>query len=238
MEWFRKRFSARSEDVPEPDEAYLDLLADHALIAFDRQQLFEAWSGDRDWILDQDQGLLLLGDDLVLPAQILGSVSDRSRTWLWAWANPSVETSLTKHARRAQEIGTERSIEVLTDPQVNLGSIPDVPLLVLAVTGALGADAYYPCPYPGGAAYLTVEVPDEVKHDTRPSVERATTTISRAIIGAPVLVSRRSIERYLAHLGVAIEDGSSGDHIGLEQGTTFRFDDNGRLTAMEATLGA
>ena len=229
MRWFNRT------PPSEPDPTFLELLSDHGLAAFERQAAFTDRVGDRDWQLDQERGILTFGDDLSFPAQVLGSEADRSRTWLWAWANESVEPMLTERAAAAREIGQQRGITVLSDPQVDLDRVGEAYLLVMATAGLLEASAYYPCPYPGGAAYVLLELPRQASFDRAPA-ERAARTVARAVEQVPILVSRRSIERYLHLIGAAAT--FDPDAIRVDEIVTFRFDEYGRLTDLEATLEA
>lgn len=235
MKWFRGLLGrAGGGDQVELDPALGDVLVDVGLAAFDRQLAFAELVGDRDWQLDQDAGVLRLGPDLVLPAQILGSQSDKAGTWLWAWANPSVDDRLTAMARSVRALGGDRAVAVLTDSQVDLARIGDAHLLALAAAGLVDADAYYRCPYPGGAAFVFVDLADG-----RPGVDlgagaRAEAVIGRAIVDVPQLVSRRSVERYLDHLGARVS--RHDDAIFIDPGLTIRFDALGRLTSIEHTL--
>src|SRR5258705_11822972 len=59
-----------------------------------------AWGLDKitRWDLVQDSGNLvfLLPDGMkaVCPAQIIGTYNSEDHTWLWAWANPSIDEKL------------------------------------------------------------------------------------------------------------------------------------------------
>ena len=48
------------------------------------------------------------------PAQIIGTYSTQSGTWLWGWDHPSVEPALQKDAKRVLEFGEQNEVEVLT----------------------------------------------------------------------------------------------------------------------------
>lgn len=234
MKWFRELLGRGGSDEQialDPDLG--DVLVEVGLAAFDRQIAFEALVGDRDWQLDQDAGVLRLGADLVLPVQILGSASDRAGTWLWAWANPSVEERLTAAARSVKALGGDRAAAVLTDAEVDLARVGDAHLLALAASGLLDADAYYRCPYPGGAAFVLVEVAGGRTRVDRDAGARAAAVIGRAIVDVPQLVSRPSVERYLDHLGARFT--RRDDEISIDRGPTIRFDALDRLIDMEHT---
>ncbi|HZS45294.1 MAG TPA: hypothetical protein VFC63_09355 [Blastocatellia bacterium] len=70
------------------------------------------------WDLDQDVGDLIFsnadGTKAVCPAQIIGSYYEGDHTWLWSWANSSIDEKLTKDALKLKAYGEEHHIERLT----------------------------------------------------------------------------------------------------------------------------
>jgi hypothetical protein len=70
------------------------------------------------WDLNQDAGELVFsfpdGIKAVCPAQIIGTYNSEDRTWLWAWANPSIDEKLKKDALRVRKYGEEHHIDRLT----------------------------------------------------------------------------------------------------------------------------
>jgi hypothetical protein len=80
----------------------------------------EAWGLDKidRWDLNQDTGELLFsfadGLQAVAPAQIIGTYNSEDQTWLWAWANPSIDEKLRKDALKVREYGQKHRIEQLT----------------------------------------------------------------------------------------------------------------------------
>ena len=237
MRWLRGVLGGAASDGATRglDPGLQTLLDDHLLPAFDRQLAFAAFAGDRDWDLDQDAGHLRLGDDLVLPAQILGTVSEATSTWRWSWANPSVDEALTLKAREALEIGRERGIGVLTAPDVDLARIGDGHVLALAVAGLLDADAYYRCPYDGGEAFVLVTLPQVREAMPEPAAVRAVSVISEALLGLPVPITKAAIAGYLRDLALPVSESSREVRIDDDSATRFRFDPAGRLTGIGAT---
>lgn len=83
----------------------------------------DAWglgSTDR-WDLDQDDGQLIFTSKKLVaaaPAQIIGTYSTQSDTWLWGWDHPSVVPALQENARRVREYGERHGIEELTTPKL------------------------------------------------------------------------------------------------------------------------
>jgi hypothetical protein len=228
MRWFKRA------EPREPDTMFLDLLSEYGLASYERQAAFEQRIGDLDWQLDQDEGVVRLGEDIELPAQILGSEALREKTWLWAWANESIDQRLTASAREARSIGEDRGLSFLTEPQIDTERTGDGYLLALATTGLLGADAYYPCPYPGGVAYVLVDLAAEAPDFGPATPQRIVDVISMAIQDAPRLVSRRPVDRYLATIGAEVS--STSEMVRVGENVTFRFDELGRLTEIDASL--
>jgi hypothetical protein len=228
--WFR---GGPKDPPPDPDPSLIALLADGGLAAYDRQLAFASIVGDRDWLLDQETKVLQLGDDLWLPASDLGSVAESAGTWLWAWANESVAPDMRTDAERARQIGSDRGLDLLTTPEVDVARIIDGHLLALAISGLLDADAYYRCPYRRGAAYVTVKLssvraaPDRVGRHLGELVRQA-------LVDLPYVVSRASIESYVGKLEVPAS--INGDRIVVEDGPTFTFDDHGFLTVLDETI--
>ena len=79
-----------------------------------------AWGLDKigRWDLNQDQGELVFsfadGTHAVASAQIIGTYNSEDQTWLWAWANPSVDEKLKKDALKVREYGEKHGVERLT----------------------------------------------------------------------------------------------------------------------------
>ncbi len=79
-------------------------------------QLFQI--GRADWQLDQDTGLITFtsprGVVATAPAQIVGTYNTADGTWMWAWANPSVEPKMADHSRLAQADGEKHHLADFT----------------------------------------------------------------------------------------------------------------------------
>ena len=79
-----------------------------------------AWGLDHieRWDLNQDSGELVfsLSDDMkaVAPAQIIGTYNTEDNTWLWAWANSSIEDKLKVDSFKVRKYGEEHHVDKLT----------------------------------------------------------------------------------------------------------------------------
>lgn len=210
------------------------MLGAYGLPVYSRQLMLRDSIDDRKWTMDQDAGLLRMADGVSFPAQILGSTSVNSGTWRWAWANDSVSESLTAASRIAAEIGVERGISFLVEPELDYESYVDGHLVALAVTGLLDADAYYRGKHRGGEVYVLIDAPIARQRPTRPE-SHAVYLISLAIRHAPQLVTRAGIAAYLEGLGIPMSETHDEIRIGTGNPSRFRFDEQGRLIAMEGT---
>jgi len=93
MGWFSKLLGRRNapeepeEEAPGLSERFVQLYCGNGPAAFVRQEHLSEVVGERDWAFSMDDGTLSFGDDLQFPVQVLGTESESSGTWLWAWAN-------------------------------------------------------------------------------------------------------------------------------------------------------
>jgi hypothetical protein len=97
----------------------------------------------------------------------------------------------------------------------------------LVVSGLTGADAYYRCPYDGGALYVTLD------RSGSNGVERPS---SAAVVQAAMdvhwlLIGRDAIEVYLQERGDRYT--TTGEQILVEDGPTYTFDAEGLLAEFE-----
>jgi hypothetical protein len=92
-------------------------------------------------------------------------------------------------------------VTALTEPEIDIGRVGEGHLVALAVSGALDADAYYRCPYDGGAVFVAVELPDGPAVLEGSPAARTLRVVQAAIGSLPPLVSRRSVEAYPTRLG-------------------------------------
>ena len=69
----------------------------------------------------QDSGEMVFSSGgvakVVASIQMVGDLSKRSRTWLWAWANETLDEPLKRAANAVREMGEREKIERLTTEQ-------------------------------------------------------------------------------------------------------------------------
>jgi hypothetical protein len=72
-----------------------------------------------NWYYDQITGELTFSDNgikkLIIDYEEVGSLSFKSNTWLWAWANPHLEEKVKSKIGSVRDYGQKRGFERLTD---------------------------------------------------------------------------------------------------------------------------
>lgn len=103
---------------------------------------------EETYAFDQDDGRLELifsdGRKIVARGQLLGSFDPRDRTFLWAWANPSMRQALLEDAQRAQAEGRRTGDAALTTPMQS-ADFGQLTALLALVSQISGADGLYRC---------------------------------------------------------------------------------------------
>ncbi|MDP9868658.1 hypothetical protein J2S55_007924 [Streptosporangium brasiliense] len=194
--------------------------------------------GDRGWFVDTDAGMIMFGEDLRFPIQLLGTEGERAQTWLWAWANTQsgFPPGLLRAANWLREYGRQHHIPELTEGTMPLDRV-DGHLLSLLAAGLTG-HCYYRGPYSGGAVFLLLEsVPDVVLAPVRP--ERVVSVLGQ-VISTYELEHRTVVESFLGQQGWHVETTATaitGRHF---SGSDLRaeFDGQGRIADLQSTLRA
>jgi len=99
---------------------------------------------EETYAFDQDEGKLELifsdGRKIIANGQLLGSFDPRDRSFLWAWANPSIHQDLLDDAQRAQAEGRRTGEAALTTPMqsADFGQLTALLALVSQIAGADG----------------------------------------------------------------------------------------------------
>ena len=75
----------------------------------------------QNWYYDQHSGELTFSDSgvkkLIIDYEEVGSLSFKSNTWLWAWANPNLEDRIKSQITMVRDFGTKRNFRKLTNPK-------------------------------------------------------------------------------------------------------------------------
>jgi len=129
----------------------------YALLALERQEKLAALVNGHTSELDLESGKIIFDNRLELPFQVLGSESDNTLTWLWAWSEE--QTEIPEHllisSLQLKDWGKHEGIEEFTIPSVDL-SRADGHVLSLISSQISSASCYYRSPYEGGAVFVLI----------------------------------------------------------------------------------
>jgi hypothetical protein len=84
---------------------------------------------------------------------IVGSISTETKTWLWAWANPSLEGVEMEDINRVRLFGEERDLTKLIEPKWPATEVDGWEMTAVAAR-LLEADSAYRCPSASGFLYV------------------------------------------------------------------------------------
>jgi hypothetical protein len=69
-----------------------------------------------DW--DQDKGTLVFSDEgvakVIANVEFVGSISNRTKTWLWSWDNATIQPSVKEHITEVRKFGELHGLRHLT----------------------------------------------------------------------------------------------------------------------------
>jgi hypothetical protein len=122
------------------------------------RQLLPAAGGRLD--VDHAKGEVVFTDPSGAPAvrgrfELLGTHSMASRTWSWAWADPSAAEERTSRARVVRDYGEEAGVVELANPDVYAATPEAAQDLAAAAIRLTGAQAWYRAPIsPTSTVYL------------------------------------------------------------------------------------
>jgi hypothetical protein len=218
-----------------------DLFEKHAASSHTKQLALNDLLGPHNWQFNMDSGTLDLGKGRVCSAEIIGTESLSSGTFLWAWANEAsnIPPALVRSAEELKALGEREGIEELFTATLPIdGERIKGHKLAMIASGVCNADAYYVGPYEGGAAYFLIR--------NTPLGNRATTGTLRMIRVIEEIVSthpcnhREMILSYLNQEGFSVTN-RDNHYVAIaenERSLRFSFDDQDRMVKIssEATL--
>jgi hypothetical protein len=126
-----------------------------ALVALEKQDDLIRRLGEHIVDLDLDTGMARFNTEAVFPFQVLGTESDNSLTWLWAWADEQTEVSgeLLRSAREMKALGAREVVAEFTLPSLDLNRA-DGTMLSLIASQVCAASGYYRDYYDGGSLFI------------------------------------------------------------------------------------
>jgi hypothetical protein len=133
-----------------------EYLEKYALISLEKQEkLARLAAGHTVVELDFDAGMLRFSDTLEFRFQVLGTESDNTLNWLWAWADEQAElnSDLLASSLQMKEWGAKVGLPEFTAPSVDLEKA-DGHVLSMIASEVCAASCYYQDSYDGGALFL------------------------------------------------------------------------------------
>jgi hypothetical protein len=118
-----------------------------------------ALSKHKRWDWDQVTGQLVFSNDgvsaLISTIEFIGSVSTLSDTWLWAWANFSINLNVRGRITKVRELGEHEHFPHLKTPQWHATEHEGWHMAAIAAH-VLGAVGVYRTPGENGATFLAL----------------------------------------------------------------------------------
>ncbi len=151
-----------------PDELGTLLMQGHEMILESIRVHRERWGlgEEHRWTLDQREGLVrweLPGRTASAPAQVLGSWSPDSSTFVWSWDNDTIAAPLRRTAERVRAWGVEHEVFALSASPLRLDEQQAMDLVALAFR--VGQCTGLVPPARGGLASYVVFGEVSVTHD-------------------------------------------------------------------------
>jgi Family of unknown function (DUF6882) len=148
-----------------------DYLEQYALFSMEKQDKLARIIGEQIHQLDLDAGVIRFSRDLELQFQVLGTESDNTLTWLWAWAEEQSEIpeNLIQTSLQLREWGVHEGISEFMLPSIDIHKT-DGNSIALVSSQIAKASSYFRDSYEGGAAYLLIF---DKSIENEPSFDRA-----------------------------------------------------------------
>ncbi|MCL6509348.1 MAG: hypothetical protein K6U78_01525 [Anaerolineae bacterium] len=154
-------------------QRFEELFTKHGAASFDKQIYLDAMLGKSGWAFDLASGVLAFRrpheGDLQLNAQVLGTESEDSHTWLWGWANASgIPEALLRLANELKAFGAAADVPELTTPELPITPQVNPQRITMVACGVLRAGCTFRAEYPRGAVHLLIKDPRYKRSVMRP----------------------------------------------------------------------
>ncbi len=161
-----------------------------------------------DWMFDMSAGCVRFeheGEKRAVPVQILGTESEKTGTWLWAWANgmSQIPDAMLRDSRLLEQYGKTNDVPELTETSFDTEVATGHQLAMVAVS-LLGAPGYYRCPYEGGAMFVILADPTLNPPPERPFLRMAT-SLGSILSSIDIVKQRWAVESWFQHYDAQVE---------------------------------
>ncbi len=127
-----------------------------ALISLEKQDKLALLLDDPLYVLDLEAGKIRFNNNLEFPLQVLGTESDNTLSWLWAWADEQTEeipVNLLRASRELKAWGLHQGVQEFTNPSVDFDRA-DGHVLSMVACELCRASCYHRDAYDGGSAFI------------------------------------------------------------------------------------
>ncbi len=126
----------------------------YALLSLEKQDKLEALIGEHLHELDLDAGTIRF-EGFQFPMQVIGTESDNTLTWLWAWSDEQTEipSNLMQSAIQLRAWGSAEGLSEFTMPSVDLNKADGYGISLVA-SEVCRASCFFRDDYEGGAVFL------------------------------------------------------------------------------------
>lgn len=191
---------------------FVEMFHDHAAASLDKQLALGDMLGEHEWTFDMDAGRITFTGGRLLSkkrhtfaVQVLGTESEGTNTWLWAWANERTPPAPLLHAaNRMKAIGAKEGVPELADPHLDLGTLTGHHFAMVA-SGLLAANCYYRGSYEGGAVFLLIRDPSFPRPSSEP-LARIASIFPQLISSMDIDDHKRSFLSYLKFYKLHVAD--------------------------------
>jgi hypothetical protein len=215
-------------------------LEKYALASLEKQEKLAGLIGEHTVDIDYDSGVVRFTGAYEFPFQVLGTESDNTLTWLWAWADEQTEMSpdLVKSSLQLKAWGEKNGVGEFIVPSVDLAKA-DGHVLSLIASGVCEAGCYYRDDYDGGALFLLL-FGEAI--DRRPSLDAAGLIRQFSdLISLHELNHRNALVSYLRLKGLTFTEQETNLNFELESAeqVSAEFEPGGKvksINGIELTL--
>jgi len=218
-----------------------ELFDEHGALSFEKQLRLADLVGESNWRFDMDAGLLSF-DTFNSSVQLLGTVSEYSQTWLWAWANAesNIPGRLLRSSEELRAAGRRLNVAELIEAEFSVDAFQNGHRIAMVAVGILGATAYYRGPYEGGALFMLIPELPIGSRDARQTNLQVTSDFT-SFISAHECHHRTAFESYLRQKGYRFQTLSARRVVANyphEPPIDAVFDSEGRLAKFETEITA
>lgn len=159
---------------------FLEMLEQNIALSLEKQGNLADIIDSKSWQFDMNEGTISF-EDIILPIQIIGSLSFNNNSWMWGWANSKsgIPENLLIQSNKLKAIGEEKNIEELTNPHFHVEENFEHKIGMIAC-GIFNSKSYYCANYGQGTLVVTID-DDAIPAIDKSKPEKVMTNFPQAI---------------------------------------------------------